>query len=107
MPAQVVDHYETVLAYLRRKYWLPSTETWNVGALRTLADTAYAAGTKAITITSTSSEGGGSAQGEHSFDRLTLLAALETLIAEAAPDAGPPPRGRGFQVDFSQRSSST
>ncbi len=107
MPAQAIDQYDVVLAYLRRKHWDAEAEEWDVATLRTLADTAFTAGTKSVTITSTSSEAGGAAAGEVTFDRLTLLAALESLLAEAAPTSAPPPRGRGFQADFSQRCSST
>lgn len=107
MPAQAIDQYEAILAYLRRKYWVAVDEEWNVTELRTLADTAYAAGTKTVTITGTSSEAGGQATAEVTFDKLTLLAALEELLAEAAPDAAPPPRARGFTTDFSQRLSAT
>jgi hypothetical protein len=107
MPAQAIDQKETVLAYLRRKYWTALTETWNVAALQTLADTAYAAGTKTVTITGTSTEAGGSGSGEVTFDKLTLLAALEELLAEADPDNAPPVRARGFTPDFSLRNSST
>ncbi len=107
MPAQAIDQFESVLAYLRRKYWVAATASWNVIALRALADTAFAAGTKSVTITATGSEAGGSANGDFTFDRLTLLAALEELLAEADPTSAPPVRARGHQADFSWRTSAT
>lgn len=107
MPAQVVDHYETVLAYLREEYWDAEEEEWDVDALRALRTTAFAAATRTVTITSTSTQAGGAAAGEVTFDKMTLVAALNELIAEADPASQPPPRGRGFQVDFSQRASRT
>jgi hypothetical protein len=107
MPAQVVDHYEAVLAYLRDKYWDADEEEWDVAELRTMRDTAFAAATRTVTITSTSTEAGGAGAGEITFDKMTLVAALNDLIAEADPSSLPPPRGGGFQADFSQRYSST
>lgn len=107
MPVQVVDHYEAVLAYLRDKYWDADTEEWDVDALRALRDTAFAAATRTVTITSTSTEAGGAGAGEITFDKMTLVAALNELIAEADPASQPPARSRGFQTDFSQRCSST
>lgn len=107
MPAQVVDHYEAVLAYLRDKYWNADTEEWDVEDLRTMRDTAFASATRTVTITSTSTEAGGAGAGEITFDKMTLVAALNDLIAEADPSSQPPARGRGFQADFGQRYSST
>ena len=107
MPAQSVDHYDTILAYLRDKYYDAQTGEWDVEALKTMRDAAFAAATRAITITSSSSEAGGAAAGEITFDRMTLVAALNDLIAEADPASQPPVRGRGIQVDFSNRNSST
>src|SRR5688572_19951067 len=98
MPAQAVDHYDTILAYLRSKYWDAETGEWDLEALREMRDAAFAAATRVITITSSSSEAGGAAAGEITFDRMTLVAALNDLIAEADPAAGPPVRGRGFQT---------
>lgn len=107
MPAQVVDHYEAVLAYLRDKYWAADAEEWDVADLRTLRDTAFPVATRTVTITSTSTEAGGAGAGEVTFDKMTLVAALNDLIAEADPVSQPPARGRGFQPDFSQRNSAT
>jgi hypothetical protein len=107
MPAQAVDHYDTILAYLRDKYWNAADGTWDVEALREMRDAAFAAATRVITITSSSSEAGGAAAGEITFDRMTLVAALNDLLAEADPAAAPPVRSRGIQVVFSNRKSST
>lgn len=107
MPAQAIDQFDAILAYLRRKYWVAESETWNVATLRTLADTAFAAGTKTVTITGTSSDAGGAASAEVTFDTLTLLSAIEHLLAEADPTGSPPIRAAGFTPDFSQRLSAT
>jgi hypothetical protein len=92
--------YRAVSGYLRRKYWLASTATWNLTALRVLADTTFAAATRTVTITTTSSEAGGSASGTITFDRMILLAALEDILAVADAANSPPGPATQTQVTF-------
>lgn len=94
------------LQYLRRFYYQPSTEDWNVTALKALATTAFASATKEIAITGTQSELG-SASGIIKFDQTILLAALEILLAEVDPDNTPQPPPAGYVPDFSYRPVST
>lgn len=90
MPAQPADQFSAVYNYLRRRHYNATTETWDVAGLQKIADDAFAAGTRTVTITSSSSDAGGAASGEMSFDKLTLLNAVNALLAEADPDNTPP-----------------
>lgn len=97
---------ETILQYLRRKYYAESegaNRATYIAALKTRADTLLTAGTDQVAITGTSSEAGGAAQGEVTFDPLVYLQAIETLLLEVDDSAEPPPPS-GVIVDFSQRS---
>lgn len=93
----------TCTQYLRRKYYIASSASWDVAALRALADTAFATGTKEVVIIGTSSEAGGAASAQVKFDKLILLAALETLLLEVDSDNTPEPPPSGYVPDFSQR----
>lgn len=93
--------------YLRRKYYLPATATWNVIALRALADTAFAEASESVTFIASGSEAGGSTQAQVTFDKWILISALETLLLEADPDNIPAAPPSGSIPDFSGRCTET
>jgi len=97
--------HSAVLQYLRRYYYV-SGDTWNVAALKTLANEVFASATEEVAITSTASELG-SAGGILKFDKAILLSAIETLLLEVDPDNTPLPPSAGYIPDFSQRPVST
>jgi hypothetical protein len=101
-----VPDFDTVLQYLRRVYYNAGTGAWDIAAIKTLATAAFAAGTKQVTITATSSEAGGMASGQVTYDAKTTLAACEALLLEVDPAAVHPP-SRGLIADFSQRQLAT
>ena len=98
---QALQH-SAVLQYLRRTYFVSGT-TWNVAALKALADTAFATATNEVAITGTSSETGGAASAVVKFDKALLLAAIEELLLEVDPDNTPAAPPSGFTPDFSYR----
>lgn len=89
--------------YLRRTYYLRATATWNIPALRQLSTTAFSEASNAVTITSTGSEAGGSAQGQVTFDKWLLISAVESLLLEVDPDNTPDAPPSGSIPDHSQR----
>lgn len=86
---------ETVKSYLRRTY--PVSSDGSIATLQSLATQAYASATSSVTLTSTSSEGG-SQSGQITFEKMSMLAALEELLAEYG-NAGIP-RSRVIIPDY-------
>ncbi len=90
------------LQFLRRTYFRPATQDWDVASLKSLATDAYQAATQEVTITGTSSELG-SFNGQITFEKMILLGALEQLLLEVDPDNTPAPPPAGYLPDFSSR----
>jgi hypothetical protein len=87
---QSADAYHTIYAYLRRTYYQSGPGTWNSAALIALSATVFAAATKEVTITGTSTEAGGAASGVLKFDKMVYLQAIEALLQAECADALPP-----------------
>lgn len=100
---QSANDYDAVYAYLRRKYYISATGLWDSAALITLAETTFNAATKEVTITGTSSDAGGSAQGQMKFNKMVLLQAIEALLRAECADALPPEDPSGVIVNFGSR----
>lgn len=94
------------LQFLRRTYYRPATQGWDVEKLKSLAADTYVAATETVTITGTSSELG-SFTGQITFEKIILLGALEQLLIEVDPDNTPAPPPSGYTPDFSCRPIST
>lgn len=94
------------LQYLRRTYYLPATQLWNVPALRAIATKAYEEASEQVTIISSGSELG-STTGQITFDKWLLIAAVEQLLLEVDPTNTPAPPPRGYLPDYSCLRTST
>ena len=100
---QAADDYQAVYDYLRMAYFRTATQDWDSAALKQIAADAYACGTREVTITGTSSEAGGAASSERSFDKKVLLKAVMDLLREECPGILPPEAAEGTIVDLGRR----
>ena len=94
------------LQYLRRTYYLPATQLWDLPKLKAIATAAYAEASEQVTIVATASDLG-STTGQVTFDKWLLIAAVEQLLLEVDPDNTPAPPSRGYIPDYSCLRTST